>query len=191
MSGDDAFKQREKSFEAEFFQKQERKLIDKLRETLQQKQTREELEQLTGIRDPKVLDTLIAMNVAKDTFAAFALYPLVEIAWADGEVDVKERLAFLAAAAEHGLSPGMPAHAALEGFLKTKPSDDARKAWYLWAAELNRTLDPGERLKVREGLIKRARAVAEATGGFLGLGSKVSSNEQLVLDAIEKAFPDR
>src|SRR5262245_6933233 len=187
----DPFKQREKSFEEEFFAKQERKLVDKLRETLQVKQTREELEQLTGIRDPKVLDTLLAMNVAKDTFAAFALYPLVEIAWADGEVDEKERKAFLAAAAEHGVTPGMPAHAALEGFLKTKPSEDARKAWYLWAAELNRTLDAGERRKVREGLTGRARKIAEATGGFLGLGSKISANEQRVLDAIEKAFPDR
>ena len=187
----DAFKQREKSFEEEFFAKQERKLVDKLRETLQQKHTREELEQLTGIHDAKVLDTLIAMNLAKDTFAAFALYPLVEIAWADGEVDEKERKAFLAAAAEHGLAPGMPAHAALEGFLKTKPSEDARKAWQAWATELNRTLDAAERRKVREGLSQRARRVAEATGGFLGLGNKISANEQRVLDAIDKAFSDQ
>ena len=187
----DSFKQRERSFEEEFFAKQERKLVDKLRETLDKQQTREELEQLTGIKDSGVLDTLMAMNVAKDTFAAFALYPLVEIAWADGSVDEKERKAFLAAAAEHGLLPHMPAHAALEGFLKTKPSEDARKAWYAWATELNRTLDAGERRKVREGLIQRARAVAEASGGILGLGNKVSSNEQRVLDAIEKAFPDQ
>jgi uncharacterized tellurite resistance protein B-like protein len=187
----DPFKQREKSFEEEFFRKQERKLVDKLRETLQKKQTREELAEITGIQDPAVLDTLTAMNLAKDTFAAFALYPLVEIAWADGEVDEKERKAFLAAAAEHGLAPGMTAHAALEGFLKTKPSEDARKAWYAWAAELNVKLDAGERRKLREGLSKRARAVAEASGGILGLGNKISSNEQRVLDALEKAFPDR
>jgi uncharacterized tellurite resistance protein B-like protein len=189
MSGD-AFKQREKSFEEEFFQKQERKLVDKLRETLQRKQTREELAEVTGIQDPGLLDTLMAMNLAKDTFAAFALYPLVEIAWADGEVDEKERKAFLAAAAEHGLLPGMPAHTALEGFLKTKPSEDARKAWYAWAKELNAKLDAGERRKLREGLITRARSIAEASGGFLGLGSKISTNEQLVLDAIERTFPD-
>jgi uncharacterized tellurite resistance protein B-like protein len=187
----DPFKQRERSFEEEFFQKQERKLVDKLRETLQKKQTREELAEVTGIQDPGVLDTLLAMNLAKDTFAAFALYPLVEIAWADGEVDEKERQAFLAAAAEHGLAPGQPAHAALQGFLKTKPSEDARKAWYAWAKELNAKLDVNERRKVREGLSQRARKVAEASGGFLGLGSKISQNEQLVLDAIEKAFPDR
>jgi hypothetical protein len=186
----DAMKKREKAFEEEFFQKQERKLVEKLRQTLEKKQTREELEQVTGISDPAVLDTLMAMNLARDTFAAFALYPLVEIAWADGSVDERERQAFLKAAAEHGLAPGSPAHVALEGFLKSKPSEDARKAWRAWAAELDRTLDAAERRKVREGLVKRARAVAEASGGILGLGSKISANEQLVLDAIERAFPD-
>jgi uncharacterized tellurite resistance protein B-like protein len=186
----DSFKKREKSFEEEFFQKQERKLVDKLRETLEKKQSREELEQITGIKDAGVIDTLLAMNIAKDTFAAFGLYPLVEIAWADGQVDEKERQAFLVAAAEHGLRPGMPAHAALEGFLKTKPSEDARKAWYAWAAELNAKLDAGERRKVREGLLKRARAVAEASGGILGLGNKISAGEQRVLEAVERAFPD-
>ena len=38
-----------------------------------------------------MLDTLMALNVDKGTFAAFALYPLVEVAWADGKVDDKER----------------------------------------------------------------------------------------------------
>ena len=80
--------------------------------------------------------------------------------------------------------------AALEGFLKTKPSEQARKAWYAWAAELNTTLDAAERRKVREGLVSRARAVAEASGGILGLGNKVSPNEQLVLDGVARAFPD-
>jgi uncharacterized tellurite resistance protein B-like protein len=186
----DALEKRGKSLEEEFFKKQERKLVDKLRETLDKKQSREELERITGIKDLGVIDTLLAMNIAKDTFEAFGLYPLVEIAWADGQVDEKERKAFLAAAAEYGLAPGMPAHAALEGFLKSKPSEDARKAWYAWAAELNAKLDAAERRKVREGLMKRARAVAEASGGLLGLGNKVSSNEQRVLDAIENAFPD-
>lgn len=186
----EALEKRGKALEEEFFQKQNRKLVDKLKATLEQKQTRDDLAEVTGIQDPAVLDTLLAMNIAKDTFAAFALYPLVEIAWADGQVDEKERQAFLSAAAEHGLQPGMPAHAALEGFLKTKPSEDARKAWYAWAAELNAKLDAGERRKVREGLLKRARAVAEASGGILGLGNKISAGEQRVLDAVEKAFPD-
>jgi uncharacterized tellurite resistance protein B-like protein len=187
---DEPLDKRRKAFEEEFFQKHNRKLAEKLRATLEQKQTREELAKITGIQDAEVLDTLMAMNVAKDTFAAFVLYPLVEIAWADGSVDEKERKAFLAAAAEHGIEPGSPAHAALEEFVKETPRTDARKAWYAWAAELNRTLDGSERRKVRDGLVKRARAVAEASGGFLGVTSKISANEQKVLDAIERAFPD-
>jgi uncharacterized tellurite resistance protein B-like protein len=186
----EGFEKRRKAFEEEFFQKQNQKLVDKLRSTLQKKQTREELAQLTGIQDAGVLDTLMAMNLAKDTFAAFALYPLVEVAWADGTVDEKERKAFLVAAAEHGIAPGSPAHAALEEFVKSTPREDARKAWHAWAAEVGRKLDAAERKKVREGLVQRARAVAQASGGILGLGSKISPNEQRVLDAIEKAFPD-
>jgi uncharacterized tellurite resistance protein B-like protein len=189
MSGE-GFDKRRKAFEEEFFQKQSQKLVDKLRETLQQKQTREELAEVTGIHDAGVLDTLMSMHIAKDTFAAFALYPLVEIAWADGRVDEKELKAFLVAAAEHGIAPGSPAHAALEEFVKNTPREEARKAWYAWAAELNLKLDAAERRKVREGLVKRARAVAEASGGILGLGNKISANEQRVLDAIERAFPD-
>jgi hypothetical protein len=134
---------------------------DKLRATLEQKQTREELEQLTGIKDTGALDTLIAMNVAKDTFAAFALYPLVEIAWADGEVDEKERKAFLAAAAEHGIAPGMPAHAALEGFVKRSRARCAQGLVVGGRAEPR--LDARRGRKVREGLIS-GRAVAEARG---------------------------
>jgi len=186
----EAFDKRRRAFEEDFFNKQSQKLVDKLRETLHKKQTREELEQISGIHDPGVLDTLMAMHLAKDTFAAFALYPLVEVAWADGAVDEKERKAFLVAVAEHGLAPGSPAHAALEEFLKTKPTDDTRKAWYAWSTELNHKLDAAERKKVREGLIQRARAVAEASGGILGLGNKISPNEQRVLDAIARAFPD-
>jgi len=186
----EAFEKRRRAFEEDFFNKQSQKLVDKLRETLEKQHTREDLEQITGIHDADVLDTLMAMHLAKDTFAAFVLYPLVEVAWADGAVDEKERKAFLTAAAEHGIAPGSPAHAALEEFVKTTPRDDARKAWYAWAAELNHKLDAAERKKVRDGLIQRARAVAEASGGILGLGNKISRNEQRILDAIARAFPD-
>jgi uncharacterized tellurite resistance protein B-like protein len=189
MSGD-AFSKRRQAFEEEFFNKYNQKLVDKLRITLEKQHTREELEQLTGIHDPAVLDTLMALHVDKSTFAAFGLYPLVEVAWADGKVDEKERQAFIAAAAEHGITPGSYADTALQEFIQHTPREDARKAWYAWAATLNKTLDASERKKVREGLVMRARAVAEASGGFLGLGNKISKNEQRVLDAIAKAFSD-
>lgn len=186
----DPFEMRRRGLEAGFFANREAQLIEKLRATFAVEHPRETLRQMTGIHDEAVLDTLVALHVNHDTLAAFGLYPLVEIAWADGTVDEEERKAFLKAAAAHGLAPGTPGHEALTAFLKETPREEARKAWFAWASELNRKLDPEERRKVREALLARARAVAEATGGFLGLGSRISAGEQRILDRIADAFSD-
>ena len=185
-----AFEKRRQALEGEFFKKREQALIEKLRTALETEHPRETLKQITGIQDEAVIGTLVALHVNRDTLAAFALYPLVEVAWADGAVDDRERKAFLEAAAEHGLHAGTPGHDALRAFLKETPREDARKAWFAWAAELSKRLDANERKKVRDAILARARAVAEASGGILGLGSRVSPGEQRVLDRIEQAFSD-
>jgi len=184
----DVFEERRKGLEEEFFTKREQKLVAKLRATLEKEHPRETLKQLTGIQDDTIIDTLISLHVDRDTLAAFGLYPLVEVAWADGEVDDRERQAFLKAAAEHGLAADSPGHKALREFLKECPREEARKAWFAWARQLNARLSAAERRELREGLVRRARAVAEASGGILGLGRRVSAAEQKVLDKIEAAF---
>lgn len=189
MSGD-AFTKRRQAFEEEFFNKENQKLKDKLRAELNKQHTREELVELTGVQDPRVLDALVALNVDKGTFAAFALLPLLEVAWADGAVDDKERAALLAAAADQGITPGSVAHTMLQEILVRPPRADALKAWYAWVETMSRKLSTAERREVRESLVKRARAIAETSGGFLGLGNKISANEQRVLDSIAKAFSD-
>ena len=186
----DVFEERRQGLEGEFFIHREQELIGRLRQTLAAKQTRAQLQQISGIDDDEVLDTLMSLHINGDTFAAFGLYPLVEIAWADGTVDEKEREAFLRAAAEHGLAVDTPGHDALLAFIKETPRADARKAWFAWAEAVNQKLTPLERRKVREGLVKRARAVAEASGGFLGLTNPVSDNEARVITRIEETFAD-
>jgi hypothetical protein len=186
----DLFEQRRKGFETEFFAKQEQQLLEKLRLALAKEHPRETLKKVTGIQDDKIIETLVALNVNHDTLAAFALYPLVEVAWADGKVDQREREAFFRAAAEIGLAEGTPGHFALKEFLKDTPREEARKAWFAWSSEVNKQLDPAERKKVREALLQRARAVAEAAGGFLGLGTRITAGEQRVLDRIAEAFAD-
>jgi uncharacterized tellurite resistance protein B-like protein len=186
----DIFEQRRKGFEAEFFAKREQELIAKVRGVLEKEQPRETLKKLTGIQDEKAIDTLVALNVNHDTLAAFALYPLVEIAWADGKVEEREREAFFKAAAEVGIPEGTPGHTALKEFLKDTPREEARKAWFAWSAALNKKLSPAERKKVRDAFLQRARTVAEATGGILGLGKRVTAAEQRVLDRIAETFAD-
>jgi uncharacterized tellurite resistance protein B-like protein len=184
----DPFEQRRKGLEEEFFAKREAKLVAKLRQTLEKEHPRETLKQLTGIQDDAIIDTLVSLHVDRDTLAAFALYPLVEVAWADGKVDEAERKAFLDAAAQYGIAVDSPGHETLRQFLKECPREEARKAWFAWAEQLNARLSVAERRELRDALSARARQVAEASGGILGLGRRISANEQKVLDKIESVF---
>lgn len=56
-----------------------------------------------------------------------------------------------------------------------------------YVAELSKTFAPEAKRALSHDLLGRARAVAEAAGGFLGLG-KISSSEQAVLTELERAF---
>ncbi|MDX2169538.1 MAG: hypothetical protein SF182_20890 [Deltaproteobacteria bacterium] len=186
---DELFEDRRKSLEEQFFAKENERLRQKLKATFEKKATRESLQAATGITDERVLEVLLAMNVSHQTLAAFALFPLVAVAWADGHLDESESTALLAAAEKDGLLPGTPGRIVLEEWLSHAPGEPGRAAWHAYVRELNRKLNRPERDKVRDELLRRARSVAEASGGILGLG-KVSSNEQKVLDEIAQAFAD-
>ena len=187
MSGDDALHRRERALEEEFFQRKNQQLLDKLRATFEQKVTGEKLQAATGITDPKVLERLVALQVRGETMAAFALYPLVEIAWADGKLDRAERDAILEAAAGEGILRGSPSYQALEAAMTEGPTENRRKVWLAYARDLSSRLDPEERRDVRDELLRRARRVALASGGVLGI-ARVSAKEKQVLDAITGAF---
>ena len=184
---EDALHRRERALEAEFFQRKNQQLLDKLRATFEQKVTREKLQAATGITDPHVLERLIALQVRGETMSAFALYPLVEVAWADGSLDRAERDAILAAAAGEGILPGSPGYETLEAAMADGPTDARRKVWFAYAKGLAGRLDAEERRQVRDELLRRARKVAEASGGILGI-ARVSAKEKKVLDAIAEAF---
>lgn len=185
----DALHKRGKALEEDFFARKDHQLRDKLKATFEQEVTREKLKAATGLTDPQILDRLIALHVRGETMAAFSLYPLVEIAWADGKLDGRERDAVLAAAVASGIARGSPGFEALEAALADGPTEARRKVWFAYARDLAGRLDPNERRLVREDLLRGARAVAEASGGILGT-LKISSAEQRVLDRIAEAFPD-
>jgi hypothetical protein len=62
------------------------------------------------------------------------------------------------------------------------------EAWGEYIVDLCANLGEGEKTLVKEDIIGRARAVAKAAGGFMGLGSKISAEEEIVLIELEKAF---
>ena len=61
-------------------------------------------------------------------------------------------------------------------------------AWVHYIQGLCEVLEPTERDTLKKSLMDRARQVAEAAGGFLGLSSKVSNAEKKMLAQLEKAF---
>ena len=96
---------RARNLEEVFFFKEDRKLIQKLREMQQMKESREALAQVSGITNEAVLDRLVKLKVRPESVAALALIPLIEVAWSDGRLDDKERKAVLAAVEEADFAP--------------------------------------------------------------------------------------
>ena len=179
---------RRKALEESFFAKQNEKLRRALREQEAAKVRKEALAAASGISDDAVLEELIALDIAADTVAALALVPLVEIAWADGSIDDKEQAAILAAAEQSGLEKGGASHQLLQSWLAARPGQEVRTAWKDYVNALCNTLSAEPRQALKEQVVGRARSVAAAAGGFLGLGSKISGTEQAVLDDLEQAF---
>jgi hypothetical protein len=188
MLPNDAFDARRSGFETEYFHKKDAQMVEKLKAVFNRKLDREQLQKATGITNEEVIDRLLAVNAKGELLLAFRLYPLVEIAWADGRIDPKEAKAVIDAAIRLGVPAGGSALKALEDWLKRGPTTDGRTAWYAFAGELRKTLNPQELDTFRNELLDGAKAVAKASGGILGVAFEVSGNEQKVLDGIVKSL---
>ncbi len=179
---------RKKALEDSFFAKQNAELLERMRAERADQSTREGLERVSGLSDPDVLAKLVELGIAPETWSAISLVPLVEVAWADGQVDAKERLAVLSGAEANGVLAGSPAHQLLEGWLARRPDGRLLAAWAECIVALSAHLSAAERSSLREQVLGRAREVAAAAGGFLGLGNKISAEEEVVLEQLAKAF---
>jgi len=181
--------ERRRTLEAEFFAKRDAERIRALREKLAEKAELEALATAIGIQDPEVLQHLRALELKPEIVAAIGIVPMIEVAWADGELDAKERKAVLAAAAAHGVPEGHPAHGVLDLWLESRPGPELRNAWKHYVEAVCEGMSAEARATLKGEILGHATAVAEATGGFLGLGSKVSKSERAVLDDLAAAFP--
>jgi hypothetical protein len=179
---------RRKALEEEFFAKHNRQLLQQLRQTTAAGTQKEALAAASGITDAAVLEQLAALGLTSETLAALSLVPLVEVAWADGSLDAKEQSALLTAAEQAGLSKNGASYRLLEEWLRERPSPKLLETWKAYVAILSNTLNDQAKQALKQDLLERARLVAEAAGGFLGLGKRISSAEQAVLTELEQAF---
>lgn len=175
------------SLEEAFFRKRDIELIEQHRRLEKIKRTREALAEISGIKNQNVLDKLIELEVSPQILSSMGIVPLIEVAWADGTIDDKERTAVLAGAAANGLKKGSVEYALLESWLQSSPPAKLLDAWMHYIEGLCEIMSKDERHAFKDELIGRARKVAEASGGVLGLG-KISLPEQAVIRKMEGAF---
>ena len=183
----DALRERGDSLEEAFFRDMDRKLIGELRAKKEREQQIDELAAASGIVHREVLGALLDAGMHGEALVAVGLVPLIEVAWADHVMDSGERDAIMKAARESGVTRGSTAAELLSAWLERRPEAELLEAWKAYAAALVSELGAEDAAAVRDDILGRARGVAEAAGGFLGLGS-VSREERQILDELAAAL---
>lgn len=142
----------------------------------------------SGITDEAVLGRILALDIGPEALAALSLVPLLLVAWADGAVDQAERGAILRAANQARIGSTGRAHDLLEGWLERAPPAALFDTWAAYVHAVVAKLDPAQRADLRTHLLGDLRSVAEASGGFFGLGRTISDAEARMLARLEAAF---
>ena len=183
----DDLKNRGRAMENMFFENRDQELLKKLRDEMAGEGQQDALKAASGIEDANTLKSLIDHGVSAESLSALSLIPLVTVAWSDGSMDAKEKEAVLKAAHSSGVEPGSGAASLLESWLGSKPDASLLDAWKGYVSALKSQLDETAFTQVKSSILNRSQNVAEAAGGFLGLGA-VSDSEKKVIADLESAF---
>ena len=176
-----------RALEEAFFAKENARLLEQLRAKAKQEERRQALRAVIQVQDEQLVDHLLELGLGPETVLAVTLVPLAMVAWADGTMQPGEREAIVRAAAEKGIVAGSVAQQVLESWLNHPPGPRLIDAWKRYTQTIWPSLSPHEREELRQVGLERARGVAEAAGGFLGLGG-VTAKERAVLDELAKAL---
>jgi uncharacterized tellurite resistance protein B-like protein len=183
----DILHDRERAEEAVYFAQQDAKLIEKLRARAKLSEVANALAEKLQVDNPALLERIAKLGVTLDTGAAFILAPLVEIAWADGNVSNAERNSIVRLAAERGVAPGSADLNQLLAWLANRPPDALFQA-ALEAIKVGLSVLTREEAQQRvTKMIEACEEVARSAGGLarlLHLHSGVSSQEQSVINEI-------
>jgi tellurite resistance protein len=183
----DALKNQQDRLEHEFFARPSMsQAVAALRKKLVAERSRDDLAAASGLSDPEALDALIAAGLSAGTLAALALVPLVAVAWADGKIEDTERDAIIRAAEQSGITSEH--RSLLEEWLSVTPDARLLEAWSQYIRVLRDQISPAASETLRARILGDAKRVAEAAGGFLGLGNKVSASEGNVLAELKACF---
>ncbi|HUF23352.1 MAG TPA: hypothetical protein VMN81_04425 [Vicinamibacterales bacterium] len=183
MTDRDAFKDRGRGLEEEYFHRKEQELIAKMRERAEAETARQAIGEKTGVADAQLLQDLQELGYTAGTVALLHVVPLVQMAWAEGRVSMRERDLIIEAARARGIESGSAADQQLAGWLATRPSDELFSTTLRAIGAMLESRPPEEREAGRKDLVSYLTSIASASGGVLGWGA-VSDAERALLTRI-------
>ena len=183
----ESLEERGRALENQFYEKENKEKLAALKGKMDAQRSREDLRKASGMTDDAVLDKLVELDLRANTIAALSLVPLIDVAWADGEIQDNERTAILQGAHGKGLEQGTDGYELLQTWLRSRPDPALFDAWEAYIKALASQLNDEQNRLLKNQIVGFAKMVAAAAGGFLGIG-KVSAAEEKSLARIEKAF---
>ena len=183
MTDRDAFAERGRSLEEEYFHRKERELIEKMRVRAATDEQRQRLAQHAGVADEEVLRDLQELGYTPETVMLLHLVPLIQTAWAEGGVSQKERELIVRAARSRGIDAGSPADQQLDIWLTKRPSEELFEKTLRAIRTILEAQSPEARTASEKDLLSLATAIAAASGGIVGFRA-VSEEERQILTHI-------
>jgi len=181
---------REKALEEAFFRDANAKLIEALRARRAEAEQLDALSKALGIANESVLSPLRQLGIRVESVAALVLAPLFAVAWADHQLDDNERRQLIAAEKHYGIDPHSDAGKLLASWLEARPHESLLEAWFGYAQELCKTLQPDVREGLRKEIVERARHIARGFEKTFLRGQGIKRAEADVLAKVEAAFAD-
>ena len=180
MTERDAFSDRGRALEEEYFRKREQELIEKLRRRAAAEDELHRLGEHAGVADEEILQDLQDLGYTPETVMLLHLVPLVQVAWADGRVSERERALIVEAARARGVEADSPADQQLAQWLTSRPPEEVFERNLRAVRAFLESRPAAEREASERELLSLSTAVASASGGLLGIGA-VSAEERALL----------
>jgi hypothetical protein len=190
MSEYDSIHERGRALEEEYFRRKNRELIDKMALDARNEQARREMGAQVGLVDPEMLRELQKLGFTPETVILLPLVPVVQVAWADGQVADAEKSAIFKVARARGVAEGSAAYHQLSAWLADCPAPEVfSSATRLIQAILDAPAG-GEKPLSADELVAYCESIASASGGLFGL-NRVSPEERALLTNLAGALKHR
>jgi hypothetical protein len=173
---------RGKVLEEAFFHRADRELSELLRKRLQREEKIRLIANATGIREQKYLELLADSGFELSTLH-FVWVPLILVAWADGNAEKLEKEAIADILASKGISKATISRVIAHDWFCKKPTEELWEIWAEFSAATSARLSPSIYNELFDEVVRLCRLVADASGGFMGLG-KISVTETQAIDRV-------